>query len=81
MLPGKCAPRAWMVESNGNNVPVPGTMTWTAAAGLTLSPTLPAASLVSLRWTGTLRYGGGGNGICHVGTRFIVDGATWAATR
>ena len=71
---GKCAPRAWTLESSGINVAIPGNQTWTAVPSLTLSPTLVAPSLVSLRWTGTLRFGGGGNGICHVGQRFVVDG-------
>ena len=71
---GKCAPRAWTLESTGNNVAIPGNQTWIAAPGMTLSPTLVAPSLVSLRWTGTLRFGGGGNGICHVGQRFVIDG-------
>ena len=71
---GKCAPRAWTVQSNGSNVAIPGNQTWVPAAGLTVSPTLLAPSLVSLRWTGTLRFGGGGNGLCHVGQHFVVDG-------
>jgi len=72
---GVCGVRAWSVESSGNDLTIPGTMTWTSgsASGLYLTPTLYAASLVYLRWTGTLRFAGGGNGICHVGQRFVID--------
>ena len=78
---GKCGARMWTEESSGANVAIPGNQTW-VPANLTLTPTLYAASLVSLRWTGTLRFGSGGNGLCHVGQRFVIDGtptgnATW----
>ncbi len=71
---GKCGPHAWTIESTGNNLAIPPNQTWVAATGLTLTPNLYTASLVYLRWTGTLRFGGGGNGLCHVGQRFVVDG-------
>jgi hypothetical protein len=79
---GTCGRRAWSAESNGNNIAVPGNQTWVDTAGLALQPVLYAQSLVFLRWTGTLRWAGGGNGLCHVGQRFLVDGvptgdATW----
>jgi len=70
-----CGVRAWSVESLGSNLTIPGNQTWTSGApsGLYLTPTLYAPSLVYLRWTGTLRFAGGGNGICHVGQRFLID--------
>ncbi|MBI5535716.1 MAG: hypothetical protein HY898_23495 [Deltaproteobacteria bacterium] len=71
---GKCGRRSWTVESNGSNVGIPANNTWITAAGLTLSPVLATPGLVLLRWTGTIRWAGGGNGICHVGERFVIDG-------
>ncbi len=78
---GKCGPHSWLVESSGNNVSIPGDQTW-VPAGLSATTTLYASSLVLMRWAGTLRFAGGGNGLCHVGQRFVVDGnptgnATW----
>jgi hypothetical protein len=70
----KCGARMWLTESSGSNLPIPGNQTW-IPVDLKLSPTLYAPSLVALRWTGTVRFVGGGNGICHVGQRFVVDGA------
>ncbi|HEY2368548.1 MAG TPA: hypothetical protein VGH87_19260, partial [Polyangiaceae bacterium] len=73
---GVCGVRAWSVESSGNDLTVPGNQTWTSGSpsGLYLTPTLYAASLAFLRWTGTLRFaGGGGNNFCHVGQRFVID--------
>src|SRR5580765_4525484 len=72
---GVCGVRAWSVESNGSDLTIPGNQTWTSGSpsGLYLTPTLYAPSLVYLRWTGTLRFAGGGNGICHVGQRFVID--------
>jgi hypothetical protein len=71
---GKCGPRAWTAESTGSNVAIPATQLWTAAPGLTVAPQLFAPALVYLRWTGTTRWAGGGNGRCHLGQRFVVDG-------
>jgi hypothetical protein len=72
---GTCGLRAWSVESNGTNVSIPGDQTWVdgSFSGLLITPTLYAPSLVFLRWTGTLRFAGGGNGLCAVGQRFVVD--------
>jgi len=73
---GVCGVRAWSVESLGNDLVIPGNQTWTSASpsGLYLTPTLYAPSLVYLRWTGTLRFAGGGtNSLCHVGQRFVID--------
>jgi hypothetical protein len=72
---GVCGLRAWSVESLGNDLTIAGTQTWTSGSpsGLYLTPTLYAPSLVFLRWTGTLRFAGGGNGFCHVGQRFVID--------
>lgn|GEM_PF-5096109 len=70
----KCGPHAWTVASTGSNVPIPPDNTWVDGAGLVLNPNLYTPSLVYLRWTGTLRFGGGGNGLCHVGQRFLIDG-------
>ncbi|HSQ66791.1 MAG TPA: hypothetical protein VLM85_26410 [Polyangiaceae bacterium] len=71
---GTCGRRAWSAESNGSDVAVPGDQAWVDTLGLNLQPVLYAKSLVFLRWTGTLRWGGGGNGLCHVGQRFLIDG-------
>jgi len=72
---GVCGLRAWFVESNGSNLLVPGNQTWVDAssAGLYVAPTLYASSLVYLQWTGTLRFAGGGNDLCAVGQRFVID--------
>lgn len=73
---GVCGVRAWSVESIGNDLTIAGNQTWTSGSpsGLYLTPTLYAPSLVYLRWTGTLRYAGGGsNSLCHVGQRFVID--------
>ncbi len=72
---GICGTRAWSTESNGNNVLIAGNQTWVDASlnGLSLTPDLNAPSTVFLRWTGTLRFAGGGNGLCHVGQRFVID--------
>ncbi len=70
---GVCGTRAWSAESNGSNVTIPGNQTWVDASGLDLQPNLYAGGLVLLRWTGTVRFAGGGNGLCHVGQRFLVD--------
>jgi hypothetical protein len=72
---GVCGVRAWSIESSGNNLTIPGNQTWTSgsASSLYLTPQLYAASMVYLRWTGTLRFAGGGNGLCHVGQRFVID--------
>ncbi len=80
---GTCAPRMWFATSSGSNLVIPAaTTTWTPATGLSVNAQLYEQSLVVMRMTGTLRYGGGGNGICHVAERFNVDGtatgdATW----
>jgi hypothetical protein len=71
---GHCGPRMWFVESNGSDTPVVGNMMWTPSAGTSIKAMLWAPSLVYLRWSGTLRFAGGGNGICHVGQRFVIDG-------
>jgi hypothetical protein len=72
---GTCGVRAWSVESLGNNLTIPPTQTWISgnASSLYLVPNLYAQSIVFMRWTGTLRFGGGGNGVCHVGQQFVVD--------
>ena len=81
---GICGVRAWSVESLGSNLTIAGNQTWTSGSpsNLYLTPQLYAQSLVYLRWTGTLRFAGGGNGLCHVGQRFVIDDvptgdATW----
>lgn len=71
---GHCGPRVWFAESNGSDVAIPGNQMWIAAPGASLTANLYAASLVYLRWSGTARYVGGGNGICHLGQRFVIDG-------
>lgn len=72
---GTCGTRAWTVESNGNNVVIPGNQTWIdlAASNLHVTPDLYAPSIVFMRWTGTLRFASGGNGNCAVGQRFVID--------
>lgn len=79
---GRCGPRVWYAESTGKDVAVAGNQTWVDAQGASLTTKLWAQSLVYLRWTGTVRFAGGGNGLCHLGQRFVVDGtptgdATW----
>jgi hypothetical protein len=71
---GSCAPRMWFATSTGSNVAVPGSNVWTAAPGLSVQADLHAASTVLIRWTGTSRFVGGGNELCHLGQRFVIDG-------
>jgi hypothetical protein len=79
---GTCGTRMWFAASTGSNVAIPGTNVWTAAPGLSVEADLHVASTVLIRWTGTSRFVGGGNELCHLGQRFVVDGvptgnATW----
>lgn len=79
---GHCGPRMWFAESTGQDIAVPGNQQWIAAQGTSIKAMLWAPSLVYLRWNGTMRFAGGGNGICHMGQRFVIDGmptgdATW----
>jgi hypothetical protein len=71
---GTCGDRMWFAESTGDSIAVPGNQTWVAAAGTTAQIQLYARSMVFLRWTGTSRFVGGGNGLCHLGQRFVIDG-------
>jgi hypothetical protein len=71
---GRCGERMWFVESQGTTIAVPGDQLWVAAPGLRETFTLYTPSNVYLRWTGTSRYAGGGNELCHVGQRFVIDG-------
>jgi hypothetical protein len=71
---GTCAPRMWVVASTGSDVAIPASNTWTAVPGLRVEANLRAASTVLIRWTGTSRFVGGGNEICHLGLRFVIDG-------
>jgi hypothetical protein len=71
---GHCGPRLWFAESTGTDTAVAGNQMWIAAQGASVTAMLWAPSLVYLRWAGTLRFVGGGNGICHVGQRFVIDG-------
>ncbi len=72
---GTCAPRMWFAEATGTNITIPAaTNTWTTAPGLSIQAQLHAASTVLIRWTGTSRYVGGGNELCHLGQRFVIDG-------
>ena len=68
--------RHWTVQSNGANwtIPYPGG-TWGTAPGLSATITLTEEQLVHIRWVGTMRWAGGGNGLCHVGYTFEIDGA------
>ena len=72
---GICGVREWAVQSQGTNVTIPGNQTWISgnAASLYVTPNLTQAANLFLQWTGTLRFAGGGNGLCHVGQRFTVD--------
>jgi hypothetical protein len=77
-----CGSRMWTSESAGSNITIPGSQIWVDATSLALSPNLNVPATALLRWTGTLRWAGGGNGLCHVGQRFVIDGvptgnATW----
>ena len=71
---GTCAPTTWFAESNGTNVTIPPSQTWTAVPNLSIPITLYADAFLAVRFAGTLRFAGGGNGLCHVGERFVVDG-------
>ena len=72
---GTCGTRAWSAESYGNNVTIAGNQQWVdlASSNLQVNPNFYAAATAYMRWTGTLRFAGGGNGDCHVGQRFVVD--------
>ncbi|MBI5536810.1 MAG: hypothetical protein HY898_29080 [Deltaproteobacteria bacterium] len=71
---GICGQYAWTTESKGTNVAIPGNQVWVDVTSMGLAPVLPKAATVLLRWTGTLRWSSGGNGLCHVGQRFMIDG-------
>ena len=71
---GKCGATAWFAESTGSNVLLNPNQTWVAAPGLALTPTLYEDATVFLRFTGTSRWAGGGNGLCAIGQRFVIDG-------
>ena len=72
---GTCGDRMWFAESTGSNLALPGVNGWVVATGASVEINLRAASTVLLSWMGTSRFAGGGNGLCHLGQRFLVDGA------
>lgn len=62
--------------STGNNWVVPQPSgNWGSAPGLGGTIQLAEERFVHLRWIGTMRWAGGGNGLCHAGFTFVVDGA------
>lgn len=64
------------IVSNGNNWVVPQPSgNWGSAPGLSTTLQITEDRFVHLRWIGTMRWAGGGNGLCHVGYTFVVDGA------
>jgi hypothetical protein len=71
---GTCAPRMWFAASSGTTTAIPASNVWTPAPGLSITANLEAASTVLVRWTGTSRFVGGGNELCHLGLRFVIDG-------
>jgi hypothetical protein len=73
-LLGHCSATTWFAETNGSNVVVPGNMTWVPAPGASIDTILYDTATVFLRFTGTSRFAGGGNGVCHLGQRFLIDG-------
>jgi len=81
---GKCGERAWTRESTGANVALVGNQAWIPAPGLTVATALAQPGLLYLRLSGTSRWVGGGNGLCALGQRFVVDGTptgdpTWGS--
>ncbi len=71
---GTCADRMWFAESTGSNLELPGVNGWVAAPGASVEVQLHAASTVLVSWIGTSRFVGGGNGVCHLGQRFVING-------
>lgn len=75
--------QVWTWKSNGNNWTVTKPDgNWGNAPGLGAAITLNEPRFVHLRWIGTMRWAGGGNGLCHVGYTFTIDGvrhgqSTW----
>lgn len=75
--------QVWTFKSNGNNwVVSKPDGNWGNAPGLGAVIELTETRFVHLAWIGTMRWAGGGNGLCHVGYTFVIDGnrvgqATW----
>jgi hypothetical protein len=61
------------VESGGSNWVIPQG-SWGDMPSVSMSFSLSDTRFVHLRLIGTQRWAGGGNGLCHVGYRFIIDG-------